>query len=784
MPRAVPRAPNDPLDRFGNLMAYLWTEGRGALEFYLNQLADGLLEIVVRVGDELVSLVVQSEEAVAECTDWFLQHTLGVDLDEVVNWLGFVFDWEAVLLNKDALGSVLDLVLEFLREQLAYAEATAENALEFLRGQLDDFPDLSDQVRGILDQPAQQRPPGESHLERAGADPSAQWGLQTLQSYGGATGMSTDQSFDFVAAIKNALVDAGAELEHVTARLVALVESGAVTGQPVLQIVEAALLVIGDGMIDIAGKVVGDLVAVLVQLFDALVAVADERIDLPVLTALYESQIVPGGTLTIRDAVLLAASLLMTVGHKLAFETDLFSQAQLDAIHTSESLPVLVHKLEGAPVAANTPRMPVGGLVGVLSSMFKTAYVYYWFQDTWYDYAPNEVKLMDLNFPKAACDAMAWGNLDGVVVLPHVRGRREGGLRGGRQLLVARLLVLQPGQGWRRAVLHLRRREPREGDHRVTAELGGDGRRCRRARRGCAVRGRSGRHPQPGLPRGPVELDDRDAGHRLGRQCRVLPAGAGVQDHGSGPAAAGQAGSHGPRTCSTGPRVRQRGSQDRDGRRVQLPGVGHGLTAMGRRCYVVTCDVTSYHGRASPTSRRLPGCGPRLHPRRRVAAYDAHRGRATGGGLADDHLPDLVRHAAAARRPDDAGVDGPGRLGRHRRRRPDHDKGTVDRIVGSSMRTVRALRENELFVRIVELDPELLLPYLLSRRGRSQQAILDLLVGQLREGQATGEVRDGDPDGDRPGRCCWPRTASCSRRTRWSTTWRRRRRWTTSYARS
>ena len=61
-------------------------------------------------------------------------------------------------------------------------------------------------------------------------------------------------------------------------------------------------------------------------------------------------------------------------------------------------------------------------------------------------------------------------------------------------------------------------------------------------------------------------------------------------------------------------------------------------------------------------------------------------------------------------------------------------RGAVDRIVGSAMRTVRALRENELFVRIVELDPELLLPYLLSRRGRSQQAILDLLVDAAARG--------------------------------------------------
>jgi AcrR family transcriptional regulator len=72
--------------------------------------------------------------------------------------------------------------------------------------------------------------------------------------------------------------------------------------------------------------------------------------------------------------------------------------------------------------------------------------------------------------------------------------------------------------------------------------------------------------------------------------------------------------------------------------------------------------------------------------------------------------------------------------------------GSVERIVGTAVRAVRALRDNELFVRIVELDAELLLPYLLSRRGRSQQAILDLVSAQLRQGQAVGQVRDGDPD--------------------------------------
>ena len=68
---------------------------------------------------------------------------------------------------------------------------------------------------------------------------------------------------------------------------------------------------------------------------------------------------------------------------------------------------------------------------------------------------------------------------------------------------------------------------------------------------------------------------------------------------------------------------------------------------------------------------------------------------------------------------------------------------TVDRIVGDVVGTVQRLRENELFVRIVELDPELLLPYLLSRRGRSQDAILGLIARAIADGQA--EVRRGNP---------------------------------------
>jgi AcrR family transcriptional regulator len=73
------------------------------------------------------------------------------------------------------------------------------------------------------------------------------------------------------------------------------------------------------------------------------------------------------------------------------------------------------------------------------------------------------------------------------------------------------------------------------------------------------------------------------------------------------------------------------------------------------------------------------------------------------------------------------------------------DGPAIERISAAIRGTVRALRHNELFVRIVELDPELILPYLFSRRGRSQDLILELTTEVIAQGQRAKEVRRGNP---------------------------------------
>ncbi|MCU1623842.1 MAG: transcriptional regulator, TetR family [Frankiales bacterium] len=67
---------------------------------------------------------------------------------------------------------------------------------------------------------------------------------------------------------------------------------------------------------------------------------------------------------------------------------------------------------------------------------------------------------------------------------------------------------------------------------------------------------------------------------------------------------------------------------------------------------------------------------------------------------------------------------------------------TRERLVAACVRTVERLRDHSLFTRLLDLDPELLMPFVFDRFGSSQRASRDLIAAQLRAGD--GSVRDLD----------------------------------------
>ncbi|MEU6273180.1 TetR/AcrR family transcriptional regulator [Streptomyces populi] len=72
---------------------------------------------------------------------------------------------------------------------------------------------------------------------------------------------------------------------------------------------------------------------------------------------------------------------------------------------------------------------------------------------------------------------------------------------------------------------------------------------------------------------------------------------------------------------------------------------------------------------------------------------------------------------------------------------PQPDGHTRTLIVDGLVAGVEGFRAHPLFRKIIDVDPELLLPYVLDRRGASQEALLELLGDALEQGHADGSVR-------------------------------------------
>ncbi len=66
-------------------------------------------------------------------------------------------------------------------------------------------------------------------------------------------------------------------------------------------------------------------------------------------------------------------------------------------------------------------------------------------------------------------------------------------------------------------------------------------------------------------------------------------------------------------------------------------------------------------------------------------------------------------------------------------------------LVDGLVAGLRAFREHPLLRKILDVDPELLLPYLFDRRGASQDALLEFIEDALRQGHQDGSIRVDHP---------------------------------------
>ncbi|HEX2202967.1 MAG TPA: hypothetical protein VHG91_06705 [Longimicrobium sp.] len=334
---------DDVWEFFGNLFRAV-KEGLIAVGEFVLRTVEGVVELWI----DGFRVVLEYVEQVWTAIDWFFTEVLGTAIDKLLEWLGFIFDWDDILATHRALVAAFDTTIDTVIARIGGVEPSVAAFFQKLEAEL-----VGGDLAGRLGTAAGRM------LERTGTtvsrstpanrpDPASDWIFDQL-SGGAIFGGSPASPF-------------GAPLEERIVSLLGLVTGAAWDtlreGFEAIQktltedfdrlsagelVKEVAAIVAATALAEVENAVLGFLEVVKLVL-DGVRDLLEETWDVPLLSALYRWA-TDGSELSALDLACLILAIPTTVVYKIATGEAPFSGADAARLRAAPDHPALVREL-------------------------------------------------------------------------------------------------------------------------------------------------------------------------------------------------------------------------------------------------------------------------------------------------------------------------------------------------------------------------------------------------------------------------------------------------------
>lgn len=317
---------------FGDVMEAIENELDKVGDFLI-QVANDVATFTIKLADKTVSFILDTAAKVMRVIGWVLQQ-IAVTFEKLIDWLGFIFDWDDILTAHKIIVNVANKSFEFAEAKLVDAETIVANFFDTMKAQLGDLTPMSNANASATVLSRSQNPaPDFTDSQKQQANyfksPGGNFAKYHLQHSGvmTATPPTTTPATGnpivdtFTQVIEPVGKDIGQTIEDVMTDLRNGFVSGTLTPNQALSMIKTDAMT---GVLQTAEDASEGVLKVADDLVTSIQSQLNNQWDIPFLSPLYKL-ITKGSPLTLLDAIALLIAIPGVPMYKLVAETSPFA---------------------------------------------------------------------------------------------------------------------------------------------------------------------------------------------------------------------------------------------------------------------------------------------------------------------------------------------------------------------------------------------------------------------------------------------------------------------------
>jgi hypothetical protein len=299
----------------GDILNWLKNAWDDVTHFFV-QLAGDVYHFFVEIGGKLYRFVLDCFHTILNTIE-FVFNKIKVFFEDLIKWLGFLFQWKDILRTHDALKNIFNKFLYHSVDQIDVLKNNVDKIFDNIQERIDEWAGLKD-LSGSLSEKstAQGNPKGKDN-------PQSNYGAYHMKN--GVRDSSTNTNI--ISGVASQLEQLLQELMAAAGREEAIFENAYENFKTQVideaatlsmeQLLKRSLAIVADIIVESVENMVDTALDIIKILMNGVIEIFNAKLDIPVLSWLYK--LITGNELSFMDAACLVLAIPATLIYKITF---------------------------------------------------------------------------------------------------------------------------------------------------------------------------------------------------------------------------------------------------------------------------------------------------------------------------------------------------------------------------------------------------------------------------------------------------------------------------------